>query len=197
MGDRDGVVVVPRPCPGLARLIEDNLPLVKHVMFQVSVRVEGRLEEVAAFEQVVVKAGKDGALVRVADVGRVELGAENYASRLRFGGVDDPGLESRSVGHVELRRPDRRVFPHDLGDGVHRLKHTLHATVAPDDDVYIGVQGNPDAQRVREDDGCFNRPLLVYVGGSGALTGYGGGLDRKRFLLALEEPPATEADRLF
>ena len=61
-------------------------------MFQVSVRVEGRLEEVAAFEHVVVKAGQDGALVRVADVGRVELGAENYASRLRFGGVEASGI---------------------------------------------------------------------------------------------------------
>jgi HAE1 family hydrophobic/amphiphilic exporter-1 len=61
-------------------------------MFQVSVRVEGRLEEVAAFENVVVKAGQDGALVRVADVGRVELGAENYASRLRFGGVEASGI---------------------------------------------------------------------------------------------------------
>jgi HAE1 family hydrophobic/amphiphilic exporter-1 len=46
-------------------------------MFQVSVRVEGRLDGVAAFEDVVVKAGRDGALVRVRDVGRVELGAEN------------------------------------------------------------------------------------------------------------------------
>ena len=36
------------------------------------------------FEDVVVKSGQDGALVRVKDVGRVELGAENYASLLRF-----------------------------------------------------------------------------------------------------------------
>jgi HAE1 family hydrophobic/amphiphilic exporter-1 len=67
-------------------------PASSHQMFQVSVRVEGRLEDVGAFENVVVKSGDDGALVRVKDVGRVELGAENYASRLRFGGVEASGI---------------------------------------------------------------------------------------------------------
>jgi methylated-DNA-[protein]-cysteine S-methyltransferase len=35
------------------------------------------------------------------------------------------------------------------------------------------------------------------VGTSGGLTGYAGGLHRKRFLLSLEEPPAAEGGRLF
>ena len=42
-------------------------------MYQLSVRAAGRLTEVNEFEDIVVKAGKDGALVRVKDVGRVEL----------------------------------------------------------------------------------------------------------------------------
>jgi HAE1 family hydrophobic/amphiphilic exporter-1 len=67
-------------------------PAAEDQMFQVSVRVEGRLDGVAAFEDVVVKAGRNGALVRVRDVGRVELGAENYASRLRFGGMEASGI---------------------------------------------------------------------------------------------------------
>jgi HAE1 family hydrophobic/amphiphilic exporter-1 len=61
-------------------------------MFQLSVRVEGRLAEVPEFERVVVKAGPGGALVRVSDVGRVELGAESYASTLRFGGLEASGI---------------------------------------------------------------------------------------------------------
>jgi HAE1 family hydrophobic/amphiphilic exporter-1 len=61
-------------------------------LFQISVRAAGRLREVADFEDVVVKAGKSAALVRVRDVGRVELGAENYTSRLRFGGVEASGI---------------------------------------------------------------------------------------------------------
>jgi HAE1 family hydrophobic/amphiphilic exporter-1 len=67
-------------------------PAPEHQMYQLSVRAEGRLQEVAEFEQVVLKAGRDGALVRVADVGRVELGAESYTSRLRFGGVEASGM---------------------------------------------------------------------------------------------------------
>ena len=52
--------------------------------YTISVRAMGRLSEAPQFEDVVVKAGKDGALVRVKDVGRVELGAETYSSNLRF-----------------------------------------------------------------------------------------------------------------
>ena len=61
-------------------------------MYQLSVRAAGRLTEVNEFEEIVVKAGKDGALVRVKDVGRVELGAEDYSSRLRFAGKEASGI---------------------------------------------------------------------------------------------------------
>jgi HAE1 family hydrophobic/amphiphilic exporter-1 len=67
-------------------------PAAADQMYQLSVRAQGRLTEAAEFGQIVVKAGADGALVRVSDVGRVELGAENYASRLRFGGVEASGI---------------------------------------------------------------------------------------------------------
>ncbi|MFB9378559.1 methylated-DNA--[protein]-cysteine S-methyltransferase [Kineococcus gynurae] len=40
-------------------------------------------------------------------------------------------------------------------------------------------------------------PCHRVVGTAGALTGYAGGLWRKRFLLSLEEPDAAEAARLF
>ena len=40
-------------------------------------------------------------------------------------------------------------------------------------------------------------PCHRVVGHDGALVGYAGGLWRKRFLLALEEPEAVEAGRLF
>jgi HAE1 family hydrophobic/amphiphilic exporter-1 len=60
--------------------------------YTMSVRAMGRLSEAPQFEDVVVKAGKDGALVRVKDVGRVELGAETYASNLRFLGLEAQGM---------------------------------------------------------------------------------------------------------
>jgi methylated-DNA-[protein]-cysteine S-methyltransferase len=40
-------------------------------------------------------------------------------------------------------------------------------------------------------------PCHRVVGADGDLTGYAGGLDRKRFLLELEEPAALKAARLF
>ena len=53
--------------------------------FQISVRAVGRLSEPAEFENIIVKSTATTA-VRLRDVGRVELGAEDYASALRFNG---------------------------------------------------------------------------------------------------------------
>ena len=48
--------------------------------YQISVRAAGRLHERSEFENIIVKAGGQGALVRLRDVGAVELGAETYAT---------------------------------------------------------------------------------------------------------------------
>ena len=47
--------------------------------FQIPVTTQGRLERPEQFEQIIVKTGEDGRLVRLKDVARVELGAQNYA----------------------------------------------------------------------------------------------------------------------
>ena len=44
----------------------------------------GRLTEPSEFENIILKRSADGALVRVKDVGRVELGAESYATASRY-----------------------------------------------------------------------------------------------------------------
>ena len=67
-------------------------PAADDQQFQISVRVQGRLVEPSQFENVVVRAGEGGALVRVRDIGRVELGAESYSSILRFGGLEASGI---------------------------------------------------------------------------------------------------------
>ena len=59
--------------------------------FQISVRAAGRLHDPGEFENVVIKAA-GGSLVRVKDIGRVELGAETYGSQLRFQGFDAVGF---------------------------------------------------------------------------------------------------------
>ncbi len=53
-------------------------------MYQLSVRALGRLREPGEFENIIVKSGRSGSLVRVRDVGRAELGAEQYGAQLRF-----------------------------------------------------------------------------------------------------------------
>jgi hydrophobic/amphiphilic exporter-1 (mainly G- bacteria), HAE1 family len=60
--------------------------------YQISVKAQGRLTSVAQFENVVVKAGADGTLVRLRDVGRLDLGAEDYSIDLRFGGLQAAGV---------------------------------------------------------------------------------------------------------
>ncbi|MEH2201998.1 efflux RND transporter permease subunit [Nostoc sp.] len=60
--------------------------------YQLDVRAASRLTEPAEFEEIVLKTGDDGTLVKLKDVGRAELGAENYSSFLRFRGNDAVGL---------------------------------------------------------------------------------------------------------
>src|SRR5512134_2046831 len=60
--------------------------------YQLSVRAVGRLREAGEFENIIVKAGRDGSLVRLRDVGRAELGAETYVANLRFQGVEAVGF---------------------------------------------------------------------------------------------------------
>jgi hydrophobic/amphiphilic exporter-1 (mainly G- bacteria), HAE1 family len=60
--------------------------------YQISVRAIGRLSDAKEFENIVLKTGTDGTLVRVKDVGRAELGAEDYSSILRYNGHDAVGV---------------------------------------------------------------------------------------------------------
>jgi HAE1 family hydrophobic/amphiphilic exporter-1 len=59
---------------------------------QISVRTDGRLADPAAFNRLIVETGKDGNLVLLQDVGRAEIGAEDYGTRLRFSGKEGVGL---------------------------------------------------------------------------------------------------------
>jgi HAE1 family hydrophobic/amphiphilic exporter-1 len=54
--------------------------------FTYTVLAKGRLASIADFENIVVRARPDGALVRVKDVARVELGAQSYIRRGRLNG---------------------------------------------------------------------------------------------------------------
>lgn len=61
-------------------------------MYQIDLRAISRLTDVSEFEDIVLKTGDNGTLVKLKDVGRAELGAENYSSFLRFRGNEGVGL---------------------------------------------------------------------------------------------------------
>jgi HAE1 family hydrophobic/amphiphilic exporter-1 len=67
-------------------------PLPAGQAFQISVRAIGRLSEPSEFENIILKAGTNGTLVRLKDVGRAELGAEDYGSILSFDGHEAVGI---------------------------------------------------------------------------------------------------------
>jgi hydrophobic/amphiphilic exporter-1 (mainly G- bacteria), HAE1 family len=60
--------------------------------YQISVRAVGRLSEPQEFDNIVLKTGTDGTLVRLKDVGRAELGAEDYGTMVRFNGHESMGI---------------------------------------------------------------------------------------------------------
>ena len=60
--------------------------------FQMSVRAVGRLSEPAEFEDIILKTAADGTSVRLKDVGRAELGAEDYNSELQYNGHEAVGI---------------------------------------------------------------------------------------------------------
>jgi HAE1 family hydrophobic/amphiphilic exporter-1 len=62
--------------------------------FQYTVNVAGRLDEVAQFENIIVKieTGQGGRIIRVKDVGRVDLGAQSYSQFCTFDGKPSAGI---------------------------------------------------------------------------------------------------------
>jgi hydrophobe/amphiphile efflux-1 (HAE1) family protein len=67
-------------------------PAVDGQMYQIDLRAVSRLTEVEEFENVVIKTAGDGSLIKLKDVGRAELGAQNYSSFLRFKGNEGVGI---------------------------------------------------------------------------------------------------------
>lgn len=86
-------------------------PLPAGQMYQMSVRGVGRLKSAAEFENIVIRAGKDGQLIRIKDVGRAELGAEDYQTVVRYRGKD-------AVGIGIFQRPGSNAL--DISEGVRR-----------------------------------------------------------------------------
>ncbi|HEY1411691.1 MAG TPA: efflux RND transporter permease subunit, partial [Rhodopila sp.] len=60
--------------------------------FQYTLNVAGRLTDPAQFEDIIVKTGADGAVTRIRDIGRVDLGAQTYSQAFTFNGKPAAGM---------------------------------------------------------------------------------------------------------
>lgn len=67
-------------------------PLDTATAFQLNVSAQGRLTTADEFAEIIIKRGRDGQLVRLKDVGRVELGAVDYSSISYLDGDNSAGL---------------------------------------------------------------------------------------------------------
>ena len=85
-------------------------PIAAGQQFQISVRAIGRLSEPDQFENIILKTNADGTLVRLKDVGRAELGAEDYGSDLIYNGHDAVGVAITQLNTANAIDVDRRAL---------------------------------------------------------------------------------------
>jgi len=122
-------------------------PMTEDQQFQITLQTSGRLTDVEEFERIVVRANPDGSLVRIRDVGRVELGARSQDAFARLNGgatagiaiYQAPGANAIAVADGVRRVIDdlARNFPEDLDyvvvydttefvrDSLKKVVHTL------------------------------------------------------------------------
>ncbi|HCE44561.1 MAG TPA: hydrophobe/amphiphile efflux-1 family RND transporter [Lentisphaeria bacterium] len=96
--------------------------------FRFTIQTQGRLESVKQFEEIVVKAMPDGNNVKVKDIARVELGAENYNSESALNGKpasllmvfqlpDANGIQIAQACRKRLEEL-KKDFPPDIDYGI-------------------------------------------------------------------------------
>ena len=60
--------------------------------FELPITLKGRLEKASEFEEIIVRRGDDGSIVRIKDVARVELSSENFESASYIDGKPAGGI---------------------------------------------------------------------------------------------------------
>jgi len=105
--------------------------------FTYAVRAQGRLESAEEFGEVVVRSNPDGSMLRIKDIGRIELGAQNYAITSRLNGrpaatialYQLPGTNAIAAAEGAKKKMQEHAekFPNDLAYTV-SLDTTLAVT---------------------------------------------------------------------
>jgi HAE1 family hydrophobic/amphiphilic exporter-1 len=105
--------------------------------YQVSVRAVGRLSEPSEFDNIILKTNADGTLVRLREVGRAELGAEDYSSDIQFNGQDAVGLGVTQLSTANALDVDRLAIA-ELNRLSKSFPPGMHAKVAFDTTDAVG-----------------------------------------------------------
>jgi len=98
--------------------------------FTYAVRAQGRLETPEQFGEIVLRAAPDGAILRVKDVARIELGAQNYNMKARLN-----GRPSALVALYQL--PDSNAV--DAANKAKALMAKLKESFPPDMDYAVAL----------------------------------------------------------
>ncbi len=91
--------------------------------FELNVQTQGRLIEPEAFGNIVVKSDGDGRLVRIRDIGRVELGAESYSTKGYLG-------KKAAIALPVFQRPGTNAL--DTSDAIIETMKELEKDFPPD-----------------------------------------------------------------
>jgi len=96
-----------------------------HQPYEYSVLATGRLHTTTEFANIVLKTNPDGGFVKVRDVGRVVLGAENYSGSLWFHGKEGVGL-----GILQLQSGNALAVSQQVRETMDRLALKFPAGVS-------------------------------------------------------------------
>lgn len=84
-------------------------PADPHQQFQMVVRVVGRLTDPRQFENIIIKnSPTTGGIVLLRDVGRAEIGAEDYSTDLKFSGGDAIGVGVQQLSNANALDVDKK-----------------------------------------------------------------------------------------
>src|SRR6266850_1443584 len=95
-----------------------------------TLRAQGRLQTPEEFGQIVVRSNPDGSVVRLNDVARIELGAQNYQQIARFGGQPSGII-------AVFQSPGSNALA--VADGVKKTMEELKARFPPDLDYAVSL----------------------------------------------------------
>ncbi len=105
-------------------------PIPQGQQYTYAVRAPGRLETSEQFENIVIRAAPGGEILRVKDVARVELGAQNYNMKARLN-----GKPSALIALYQL--PDSNAV--DAANGAKAVMEKLKQSFPPDLDYVVAL----------------------------------------------------------